>query len=138
MEWKRLMWVSAAIIVGACGDDAQGGSGETPSQSGDGDAQHMQSGGKPASGACSTRHCNAEGIFTCFEWGVDDDEHRDLCEQFGGEVGEGACPDADRVAGCKSTSPFSNDGCVINWSYAPLVESDVRDDCTERKGELVH
>ena len=139
MQWKRLMWVCAWLVAGACGDDAKDGSTDTPADSGDGDDDATGGTGEnPASGACSKRHCDAPDLYTCFEWGVDDAEHRQLCGQLGGEVGEGACPAADKVAGCKSSSPFSNKGCVINWGYAPaLAEDDVREDCDERKGKLV-
>jgi hypothetical protein len=138
MPWMRLVWFSTILLAAACGDDDTGQDthGETPTDKPD--APMQPSGGSKPSGPCSTRHCDATALFTCFEWGVDDDEHVRLCGQTGGEVGAGPCPDANKVAGCKSSSPFSDQGCVINWGYGPaLVEADVSEDCQERKGELV-
>lgn len=121
------------VVLLACGGDKPGTSSQSPGGQNGGDSH------ADVSGPCSTRHCDAPALHTCFEWGVDDDEHARLCEQFGGEVTGGACPAANKVAGCKSTSPFSGKGCVVNWGYAPaLVEGDVRADCEERKGTLVH
>ena len=73
MPWKRLVWFSAILLATACGDDdnSQDTHGETPMDTPD---DHMQpSGGSQPSGPCSTRHCDAPTLFTCFEWGVDDD-----------------------------------------------------------------
>lgn len=138
MPWKRLVWFSAILLASACGDDdnSKGTEGEEPGNTPDDPVQ--PSGGSKPTGACSSRHCDAPALFTCFEWGVDDDEHVRFCGQAGGEVSAGPCPDANKVAGCKSTSPFSDQGCVINWGYGPaLVEADVKEDCDDRKGELV-
>jgi hypothetical protein len=133
MSWRKLIWFAATLALSACGSDSEDASSQTP------DPQNGGESGGEVSGPCSSRHCEAPELYTCFEWGVDDDEHVRLCEQFGGEVVEGACPDQDKVAGCKSTSPFTDQGCVINWGYAPaLVEDDVRADCEQRQGELVH
>jgi hypothetical protein len=133
MRFRKLIGLAAALALSACGGDSEDTSSQAPDRQNDGDS-HVD-----VSGPCSTRHCEAPELYTCFEWGVDDDEHVRLCEQFGGQVVDGGCPDADKVAGCKSTSPFTDTGCVINWGYAPaLVEDDIRADCEGRKGELVH
>lgn len=132
MRWRKLFGIVATLVVTACGSDDDEPSGHAP------DRQNGGSNGD-VSGPCSTRHCEALDLYTCFEWGVDDDEHEQLCEQFGGKVKDGACPDADKVAGCKSTSPFTGEGCTINWGYGPVIgEDDVRADCDDRGGELVH
>jgi hypothetical protein len=131
MRWRKL-WFAATLVLSACGGGGHGTSSQVPGRQNDGSHADV-------SGPCSTRHCEAPQLYTCFEWGVDDDEHVQLCDQFGGHVTEGACPSANRVAGCKSTSPFTGKGCVINWGYAPaLAEGDVRADCEGRKGEIVH
>jgi hypothetical protein len=45
------------------------------------------------------------------------------CELSGGEVLDGACPDADKVAGCD----LGQD--VIDWYYAPMTREDAESEC---------
>jgi hypothetical protein len=156
MRWNQLfgivLGVSCMTVTVACGSqeaplDMRGGFDQDAGQDASTDAStdDLDDGEdepvlRPGKGACSMRHCDARAsLFSCFEWGVDDSQHMDFCTQLGGEIGAGACPVAeDRVGGCKSSSPFTDEGCVIDWLYGPYVGiEDVRSDCNERGGELL-
>jgi hypothetical protein len=116
---RSILLVPLLVVPIGCG----GGGSSGPNNNG----PDAGSGGASGTG-CDTRHCNAiDSLFTCFQWNGEDAFHRDLCAQYEGTLGEGACPTAERVAGCKSDL---GDGCSINWSYPPLTDDNVRESCT--------
>jgi hypothetical protein len=128
--------LASCLSLAACGSDdskkevGNGGDGDEA----DGDGRDQNGGdnnpGTPIpEGNCDDRHCYTEGIHTCFQWAADDAQHQDLCKQFGGVVGDGACPTEGLVAGCKTASPFGGNGCAINWGYVPISESDIANGC---------
>jgi hypothetical protein len=83
---------------------------------------------------------NVPELHTCIQWKWSDAEvnqqHEDLCEGYGGTSGDGACPTADVVSGCKTG--VGGGGCAVNWGYGPaLSDDDVRKDCERLKGEFI-
>ena len=155
MSSIRMILLASCLSFAACGSDdsnKEGGDGDTgdgdgdgtdgDGSDGDGDGDGTVGDGDGGDGDgsaipegnCDTRHCYAAELHTCFQWSADDEAHVELCDGFNGVVADGACPSDDRVAGCKTASPFGGDGCAINWAYQPLTEDDVSSTCS---GQLI-